>query len=89
MPTTKRWNIEITIGEEGSHTYAEARLHARDAAEVRGEGAARCNPSDENVPRIGDEIAVARALSDLAHKLLHEAAEELESVVRQPVHLRG
>lgn len=88
MSTTKEWNVEIHIGEEGSETYARAQVRTEDADVLRGEGTARCNPADANVPKIGDEIAVARALSDLSHKLLHKAAEELEAVVRQPVHLR-
>ena len=34
-----------------------------------GHGRARLNPADREVAKIGVEIAVARALSDLAHKL--------------------
>jgi hypothetical protein len=89
MSTTKRWNVEVHIGEEASETNARVVLRTEDATELQGEGIARCNPADTNVPKIGDEIAVARALSDLSHKLLHKAAEELEEVVRQPVDLRG
>jgi Domain of unknown function (DUF1876) len=89
MSTTKHWNVEVHIGEEDSETYARAQVRTEDGAELRGEGTARCNPADPNVPKIGDEIAVARALSDLSHQLLHKAAAELEEVVRQPVDLRG
>jgi hypothetical protein len=39
------------------------------------------------VPEIGDEIAVARALSDLGHRLLDAAAGDLEQVNRAPAHL--
>ena len=42
-------------------------------------------PSDESVPRIGDELAAARALSDLAHQLLAAAATDIESKTHQPV----
>jgi hypothetical protein len=89
MPTTKRSQVEIRIGEDGSETHAEVTVRTEDGTELRGEGTARCNPSDANVPKIGDEIAAARALSDLSHKLLHKAAGDLEAVVRKPVHLSG
>jgi hypothetical protein len=37
--------------------------------------------------KIGAEIAVARALSDLAHKLLHAAASDVESMTHERAHL--
>jgi len=46
---------------------------------------ARCSPSDQNVPEIGDELATARALSELAHKLLDTAAKDIEAVTHAPV----
>jgi hypothetical protein len=39
------------------------------------------------VPEIGDEIAVARALSDLGHRLLHTATGDLEQISGEPAHL--
>ncbi len=36
--------------------------------------------------KIGAEIAVARALSDLAHKLLHAAAFDVESMTHERAH---
>jgi hypothetical protein len=52
---------------------------------VRGE--ASLNPVEQDVPEIGDELAVARALRDLAHKLLDAAADDLEGVTHEHVHL--
>ena len=43
-------------------------------------GLARLNPADRDVPEIGDEIAAARALSELGHLLLSAAADDLEAV---------
>jgi hypothetical protein len=40
------------------------------------------------VPEIGDEIAVARALSDLSHRLLHTDTEDVEESTGVPAHLR-
>ena len=92
MPIEKRWRVDIRIGEEGNETHAVAQLH-REATregspELLGKGTARCNPADTNVPEIGDELAAARALSDLGHRLLHEAAEDIEAITREPVYLR-
>jgi hypothetical protein len=84
MPA-KMWNLQVTISEVDRLTRAEARLMGKDDEELIGEGTARCNPEDENVPAIGDELACARALSDLAHQLLHNAAEDIESHTHKPV----
>lgn len=43
-------------------------------AECIAEGHARRNTQDPNVPRIGEELATARALSALSGKLLEESA---------------
>ncbi|GAA2806382.1 hypothetical protein GCM10010522_25130 [Kribbella solani] len=45
------------------------------------------SPEDTEIPEVGDELAVARALSDLAHKLLHAAASDIEAVTHRPVHV--
>lgn len=88
MPATM-WNVQLDIGEEGRETRCEARLTGKDSTVLVGEGTARANPADENVPYIGDELAAARALSDLAHQLLHSAAMDIEAHTHQPVaHLR-
>ena len=39
------------------------------------------------MPEIGDELATARALSDLAHHLLDAAAEDIGSVTQEHVRL--
>ena len=50
---------------------------------------ARLNPHDPDVPEIGDELAAARALSDLAHVLLEAAADDLSGVLLKPVRLEA
>ncbi|GAA2139866.1 DUF1876 domain-containing protein [Nocardioides koreensis] len=85
---TKTWTVEIFIGEQDDRTHAEARLSSeRSAGQLSGEGTARRNPTDSNVPEIGDELAAARALSDLAHHLLDAAAEDIGAVTNEHVHL--
>ncbi|WP_238012313.1 DUF1876 domain-containing protein [Dactylosporangium sp. AC04546] len=89
MTTTKHWSVEVSIGENDGRTYAEARLQTsdNDTTELRGHGEARLNPADEDVPEIGDEVAVARALSDLGHRVLLAAAADIRAISDEPVHL--
>lgn len=84
---TKRWTVEVIMSERGDHTHAEARLHTGEDTHLRGQGRARRNPADPQVPEIGDELAAARALSDLAHALLEAAAGDIEAVTHKPVTL--
>lgn len=61
--------VEIFLREEDRETHAEARL-MKGAGGLTGQGAARRNPEDREATQIGEQIAAARAVSDLAHKLL-------------------
>lgn len=88
MATTKRWSVDIFIDEheETRHTRAEARLHTGDPTHVRGVGTSARNPHDPEVPEIGDELAVARALADLADKLSAAARQDVEVNSEQASH---
>lgn len=87
MATAKRWTVDIVIDEHENQTRAEVRLVTGDGTSLTGVGTARLNPTDMNVPEIGDELAVARALSELAHRLLHSAADDIEAVTSKPARL--
>jgi uncharacterized protein DUF1876 len=80
MAALKRWQMDIFIAEEGGRTTAEARLTTDDHAIVVGRGSARVRGQDRDIPRIGDEIAVARALGDLSRHLLSVAQTDLEAI---------
>jgi hypothetical protein len=84
---TKRWTVDVFINEIDGRTYAEARLHTDDDTHLIGIGRARLNPDDEDIPEIGDELAVARALNDLGHRLLLTTAADIEAVTDEPVRL--
>ena len=88
MDHVARWTVTIDIDEHDGHTRAVARLHTEDTERMVGVGLARLDPADEDVPDIGDEIAVARALSDLGHRLLQTATEDVEASTGEPAHLR-
>ena len=79
--------MEIFIGEREGKTYAEARLMPGQQVTLTGTGVARLNPTDRDVPEVGDELAVARALSELSHRLLHAAVEDIEHLTHERVHL--
>ncbi|GAB4058457.1 MULTISPECIES: DUF1876 domain-containing protein [Catellatospora] len=88
MTAIKRWNIEVFVGEDEGRTYAEARLQDDEIGDrLIGVGRAKLNPDDEDVPEIGDELAVARALSDLGHRLLVVAAGDIQRATREKVRL--
>ena len=87
MDEVETWSVTIDIGEHDGHTRAVARLRIRDTERIAGVGFARLAPTDKDVPEIGAEIAVARALADLSRRLLGVATEDVEQVTGQPGHL--
>jgi hypothetical protein len=87
MAAVKRWTVDVFIDEDEGHTYAEARLHTGADTRLIGIGQARLHPGDHDIPEIGDELAAARALSDLGHVLLVTAATDIEAVTAEPVRI--
>ncbi len=81
---SKDWTVKITIDEHEGRTRAKAHLRWRDQDSV-GVGLSRLDPTDRDVAEIGDELAVARALSDLARRLMAITAQDIEAVTNQPV----
>jgi hypothetical protein len=84
---TVGWHVEIEFEEDDIHTKAALLLRLPDGAELRSRGHAKRNPADPAQPRIGEEIAAARALSALVHQLLDKAADEIEEETHKPAHL--
>ncbi|MBO0916177.1 DUF1876 domain-containing protein [Streptomyces laculatispora] len=78
----KQWTAQISLTEDGDETRASAVLTTPDScrddtAHVVGRGVARRNPIDRPVPEIGDELAVSRALGDLAVRLHDVASDDI------------
>lgn len=82
MSPSIAWSVALHFDETTDHTEAVAVLTAPGGRELRGRGTSRRNPEDRPVARIGEEVAAARALSNLAHELLEYAAAEIETNVR-------
>lgn len=80
------WTITVSLQESPERTDARALLVLGEK-QFGGWGRARRNPADPDVPRIGEELAVARALSDLSHNLIEAAVAEIEAREGHQVHL--
>jgi hypothetical protein len=87
-PPQRVWTMEVIFTEDADRTRADARLRGGEGV-WHGWGRARRNTEDPDVPMIGEELATARALSDISHQLLDEAANKIERFEGHPVHLYG
>jgi Domain of unknown function (DUF1918)/Domain of unknown function (DUF1876) len=77
-PTTAhQWTVRISLFE-GDDTTARAVLVADPLEGIRATGVSHRRAQDPPQPRIGDEVAVARALRHLADQLLEQATTAIE-----------
>lgn len=86
MQTLVGWHIEMEFKEEGDRTRAAAMVRLGDGAEFRAQGNAHRHPSDPEQLRVGEEIAGARALMDLASQLLQKAHTEIDEASGRTSH---
>lgn len=80
----KAWRLDAAIDEHEKRTRAKVRL-SWQGNQLVGIGLARLDPADEPVAAIGDELALARALSDLAHQLFERTVTDIEAATSKPV----
>ena len=76
---TRTWHLHVDLFEQDGTTRAEVVLRTDAGTELRHVGTARRRPGDRDVPEIGDELAVCRALSGLAHDLLEASIADIEA----------
>jgi hypothetical protein len=81
------WNVEVQVFEQGADTSARAVLHAGAVKPLEARGRAHRAETDDDVPEIGDEVAVARALRHLADALLEAASGDLSQIEHRDVTL--
>ncbi|GAA1070026.1 MULTISPECIES: DUF1876 domain-containing protein [Kitasatospora] len=84
MHTLVGWHIELEFQEEGDRTKAVAMVRLSDGTEVRSHGFSTRHHADSPQPRVGEEVAGARALNDLAMQLLTKAHGELKESAKAP-----
>jgi hypothetical protein len=78
MPVLVRWHIEMDFHEGDAKTRASVLLRLPDGTELRAHGHASKHPNDAMQTRVGEELAAARTLNDLARQLLAKAARDME-----------
>jgi hypothetical protein len=87
LPHVTTWRVEIQVFEQGRDTTARAVLLAGSDTPLESRGHARRAPEDKEVPEVGDEVAVSRALRHLADNLLQAAAGDLSELEHRDVKL--
>lgn len=87
-PERMTMRIEVIVTEDADHCEAMAHARVRDR-EFSGWGRARRHPADPEMPVVGEELAIARALSDVSHQLVVAAADSLETALGRPVALNA
>ena len=83
----RSWQVRIDVFESETGTSAHAVLRSDSPTQLDGRGDAHRRPGDADVPEIGDEIAVARALRRLSEQLLDTAAADITAIEGKPVSL--
>ena len=84
----QNWRVNVSFTEDADRTRADAILEFA-SQKFHGFGQAKRAPGDPTVPVIGEELAAARALSDLSHQLLEAAADRIGSFEGHPVNLHS
>lgn len=82
----RQWLLVVVFTEDDRTTRADVVLEVA-GRHYHGWGRARRAAADPDVPRIGEEVAAARALSRLAHDLLAAAGEDIGELEHHPVQL--
>jgi hypothetical protein len=79
-------HVAVDVVTHEDRTTARAIL-AEDGRTRQGMGDARRKRTDFDVPEIGDELAVGRALIDLGTRLVEDAARDIEAIEGREVRL--
>ncbi|MCZ4602801.1 DUF1876 family protein [Streptomyces sp. Lzd4kr] len=82
MPHTAEWKVRLHLFEDDEGATKARVVLDTGTTTLTGNGSARRNPADINVPEIGDELAASRAMNDLAQQLLNVAEGDIEDMGR-------
>ncbi|MFJ7160178.1 dsRBD fold-containing protein [Streptomyces sp. NPDC101118] len=78
MSHTVEWQVRLSLLEDQGTTSASLEVDTGTAT-LTGHGTARCAPQDTDIPAVGDELAAARALEDLAVQLRRTAYGDMQA----------
>ncbi|WP_421734489.1 dsRBD fold-containing protein [Cellulomonas sp.] len=86
------WNVAIYLFADDDTTHgvvtgAHAVLTTPTGATLDGWGRAQFSSYDLDVPEVGTELAAARALRQLADRLLQATSEDLDDLEVHEIHL--
>lgn len=89
MSHNAEWKVRLQVSEEERTTRARLEID-HGGTKLTGQGTARRNPRDPDVPEIGDDLAVARAMEHVAEQLKKTALEDMSvtGVLDRPGSLR-
>ena len=85
--TARRWKVDIEFHETDTYTSADVLLETGDLC-YRAFGRARRNPLDPNRPKVGEELAAARALESLVSQLRTVTEHDIQIVEGHPIEVR-
>lgn len=77
------WTVELLIDEYDGQTRARAKLHWLGRIST-GVGFSPYRTRNPKAGEIGDELAAARALTDLANRLTAAGAHDMDSIAGTP-----
>ena len=75
------WKLTFETREDEDHCDMVVHLDAGDRS-LSGHGRSRRNPTDPSLPQVGEELAAARALHELANHLTQDAWAMIEASTR-------
>jgi hypothetical protein len=76
------WKLMFETREDEDHCDMVVHLDAGNRS-LSGHGRSRRNPADQSVPQVGEELAAARALQELARHLTDDAWAMIEEYTQQ------
>lgn len=79
--------VKIVVDEVGDGTNAIARMAWEDG-ELIGRGRTTLDPEDHFPEQVGENLAIARALSDIAGRLYAATASDIQLVTGERVSVR-
>lgn len=84
-PPERTWNLRLDLTRREGETRATVVMDLGDHQELRATGVAYLEPGSAALEEVGDELAAASALSQLAHFLVEAATSDISEYHRDPV----